>query len=308
MNHLSTELRFCPISVEHKAQYERCLAESEARGCEYSFANLYMWGEQKLAFVEGQAFLCSRFGDWAVYPHPVGVGDRQYAIEAIIAHAEANGNPCRISGIRPAEQERMAALFPNRFTYSQNIGSHDYVYDINDLADLSGRKYHAKRNHCKRFESAYSDWRVLPLDESNFALARSLIMQWYEAKEREAPEMNFAMEKRAVERAFGAYRALELEGLLLMAGETAVAVTVGNHMTSDTFDINFEKALSGYDGAYALINREFARYLRAHYPAVAYLNREEDMGLEGLRRAKQSYYPHHQVEKYRATLISSEKE
>jgi len=75
---------------------------------------------------------------------------------------------------------------------------------------------------------------------------------------------------------------------------------MGSRMAEDTFDVHFEKAREDVDGAYTVVNQEFARYLRLKYLDVAYLDREEDMGLEGLRKAKLSYHPHHLVDKYRA--------
>jgi hypothetical protein len=86
----------------------------------------------------------------------------------------------------------------------------------------------------------------------------------------------------------------------------AVAMTMGSFLSGDTVDVHFEKADRDYPGAYAVINRAFARRIREEYPDVKFLNREEDMGLEGLRKAKLSYYPHHMVEKCWAHLITEE--
>lgn len=79
-------------------------------------------------------------------------------------------------------------------------------------------------------------------------------------------------------------------------------MTMGSRLGPDTFDIHFEKAREDVDGAYAAVNCEFARHLRAKYPELRYLNREDDLGLEGLRKAKLSYNPHHMVEKFWAYL------
>ena len=78
---------------------------------------------------------------------------------------------------------------------------------------------------------------------------------------------------------------------------------MGSRLTQDTFDVQFEKAQANIQGAYPAINYEFARYIREKYPDIKYLDREEDMGLEGLRKAKQSYYPHHMIEKCWACLL-----
>ena len=96
------------------------------------------------------------------------------------------------------------------------------------------------------------------------------------------------------------YDRLDLDGILLMDGNRVIAVTMGSKLAEDTFDIHFEKAREEVDGAYTVVNQEFARYLRLKYPGIAYLDREDDMGLEGLRKAKLSYHPHHMIEKHRA--------
>jgi hypothetical protein len=93
-----------------------------------------------------------------------------------------------------------------------------------------------------------------------------------------------------------------MEGLVLVEDGKPLAVTMGSRLCDCTFDVHFEKALSSVDGAYAAINRGFARYLREKYPEVEFLNREDDLGIEGLRKAKLSYNPHHMVEKYWAYL------
>ena len=107
----------------------------------------------------------------------------------------------------------------------------------------------------------------------------------------------------AIDRAFRHFAALDMDGLMLKEGGQVLAVTMGSRLSPDTIDVHFEKAREDVDGAYAAINREFARYLREKYPDVQYLNREDDMGLEGLRKAKLSYQPHHLEEKYWACLM-----
>ena len=99
------------------------------------------------------------------------------------------------------------------------------------------------------------------------------------------------------------YEQMGLDGLLLRAGGKVVAFTMGEQMgAEDTYDVHFEKAFAEVPGAYPMINREFARWVQEHYPEVRYLNREDDMGVEGLRQAKKSYYPDLLLEKYSAVL------
>ena len=109
-------------------------------------------------------------------------------------------------------------------------------------------------------------------------------------------------EQRCLARAFQNYEALGMEGIMLLDGGRVLAVTMGSRLAGDTFDIHFEKAREDVDGAYNAVNCEFARFLRMKHPEVKFLNREDDMGLEGLRKAKLSYNPHHLIEKYWAFL------
>lgn len=129
--------------------------------------------------------------------------------------------------------------------------------------------------------------------------------QWYLrslSREGEAEERDLGDEGIALRTAMEYYDQLGLEGGLIRVYGEVVAFTMGDFLTRDTFDVHFEKAYSELQGAYAMINREFARWVRAKHPEIKYLNREDDMGVEGLRKAKESYYPDLMVEKYAAVL------
>ena len=114
------------------------------------------------------------------------------------------------------------------------------------------------------------------------------------------------MERVALQRAFDHWQELGLEGLVMYVGSQVVAMTMGSFLDDETIDVHFEKADLDFSGAYAVINRAFARYIRDKHPGVKFLNREEDMGIEGLRKAKLSYHPHHLVEKCWAHQMTEE--
>ena len=117
-------------------------------------------------------------------------------------------------------------------------------------------------------------------------LGCGLPQKWYDSH----PDSE--ADRRALEKAMANYEALEFEGIILYAGAgEAVGFSMGNRISGDTFDVNFEKAFADVQGAYPLVNREFARYIREKHPEIHYLNREDDMGLENLRKAKESYHP-----------------
>ena len=129
--------------------------------------------------------------------------------------------------------------------------------------------------------------------------------EWYRrsmVREGLAEERDLGDEGRALRLSMEHYHALGLEGGLIRVYGEVVAFTMGDLLSSDTYDVHFEKAYGELQGAYAMINREFARRVRQRHPQVRYLNREDDMGVEGLRKAKESYYPDLMVEKYSAAL------
>ena len=297
------KIDFKPFSPENRELYNEYLFDEDGRGCEFSFANLYLWGRQSYAEVLDHIVIFSQFDRRTVYLYPLGKGDKKPVIDAIIADAKTRGIPCRITGLTGDAAETIEKLYPEKFRFHCDRGSYDYVYDISDLAELKGKKYHGKKNHLNRFLENYEDDVAEPITNNNVSLVREMAKNWFISKESENPDGDYHMEKAAIERALRDYEKLGLEGLVLIYNGEPMAFTVGSRLSEDTFDVHFEKARADINGAYTAINCEFARYIRDKYPTVKYLDREEDMGLEGLRKAKQSYYPHHMIEKYWAHLL-----
>ena len=293
---------FQRLQLSQKEQYQQILFSVPSRGCEYSFANLYLWGHQQVAFLHGCAAFFSHFFGRSVYPYPTGNGDRRAVLEEIIADSRHRGIPCRITGMLPQDWEELDRWFPGQFLQRPDRDSFDYVYAIDDLADLKGRKFQKKRNHLNRFRAGHPDCRTEPLTPCNAPLAQHMVNDWYLKRMQEDPHGNYLLENIAMTRAFRCYQELDMEGLLLMEGDQVLGISFGSRLSPDTFDIHFEKAREDVEGAYPAINCEFARHLRLAHPELAYLNREDDLGLEGLRKAKLSYNPAAMVEKSWAYL------
>ena len=294
---------FQPLTLQNREEYTRCLRYGGERGCEYSFVNLYLWGRQKAAMVHGHLVVFSQFSRRSVYLFPVGQGDKKPVLEAIVADARERGITCRLNGVTQEDYALLEQLYPGQFCSHFDRDAFDYVYDIHDLADLKGRKYQKKRNHLNGFRKNHPEHRLVPITRENTHVVAALAEQWYRLRLEENPHGDYQLEQVALHKALQQQEALGLEGMLLMDGDTALAMTMGSRLSESTFDIHFEKALDIADGAYAAINQGFAAYLREKYPDVRWLNREEDMGLEGLRKAKLSYCPDHMVEKCWARLL-----
>ena len=301
-------IEFKKLCAEDLPRFQNHLSLCNRRGCEYSFANLCMWGRQRAAFVGDFLVLFSQFDRRSVYPFPLGHGDIKPVLDAIIHDARKRGLPCYLSSMTQEDCTLLEQLYPGQFRFHTDRDNYDYVYRIEDLATLKGKRYQSKRNFANRFWSNHPDAKLLPMDEHTQPLAQQMVEQWFLAKESADPLADFHLEKLALERAFQRREALGLEGLVLVEDGKCIAMTMGSPLSDNTFDIHFEKALDGYDGAYATINQGFARYLLGKHPNVEYLNREDDLGIEGLRKAKLSYHPDHLAEKHWARLWEEDDE
>ena len=295
---------FQPVRLEDREWALPLLRKGNMRGCQYSFANIFAWGEiyhQRLAR-QGNYILIESGTDERFYLYPCGEGDLKAAFEAIFQDSCAQGKPPCFWGITQEQKEEMERLFPGKFAFEPHDHTWDYLYNIEKLATLAGKKLHGKRNHINRFLAQNQDWRFEPLNPENILECREMNRLWRKANDEKDDE-NMELESMALRRVFDHYEELEMEGGLLRVNGQVVAFTMGSRVSDDTFDVQFEKALTQVEGAYPMINREFARYIQEKYPDIVYLNREEDMGEEGLRKAKQSYYPDIWLEKYEARPI-----
>lgn len=293
---------FKPFSEIERSVYEHYFFAESEHCCELSFGNLSMWGEQWAAIVQDQLIVLSKYNTKSMYHFPLGAGDKKSAIEAIIQDAKERGIPCFMTSLTQENAATLESLFPKKFDIEFRRDSFDYVYPIEKLAELKGRKYHRKRNHYNNFCKRMPDFYVEPVSCKNIEKAKEFVTQWYADRLAESPENDYKSEQAALLKCYKNYERLDMESLLLCHNDKILAFTMGSRISPNTFDVHFEKARWDVEGAYTAINSEFAKYIREKYPEVEFLNREEDMGLEGLRKAKENYFPHHMVEKAVATL------
>ncbi|MBQ8518440.1 MAG: GNAT family N-acetyltransferase [Agathobacter sp.] len=291
---------FRTIELKDKSRYNAYLYQGTPRGCEFSFSNLFMWGLQGITELHNHMVLYSRYDRHCFYPFPIGARDKKAVLDAIFADAKERGIcPC-LTGLNEEAKSTLETLYPNQFYFHADRNNYDYVYDINDLADLKGRKLHRKRNHLKHFKKMHPDYVVTPITPENMDKVRAFVAEWYKLKLEDNPDGDYRHEQAAFEKVFTHYSDLEMDGLLLEEHGEVLGFTMASQMSPDTYDVHFEKARGNIDGAYTTINSEFANYIRNKHPHIKYLDREEDMGIPGLRKAKMSYFPHHLVKKYKA--------
>ena len=276
------------------------------QGCEYSFSTLFLWSgayQQQVAPMDGFVLERLRGKLGAGYLFPAGSGPLEPVLSALEKDAAERGEPCRFFCVTPEQAERLEQLRPGQYAFQSDRDGWDYLYALDRLAGLGGKKLHGKRNHIRRFEESHPDWQVEQITMDNLAECAEMDLEWnrryrsLDAAGEEAEARTRLDERHAMSRAFAHYEALGMDGLLLRTGGKVVAFTMGSPISADTFDVHFEQAYGEIQGAYPMINREFARWLQANRPGVRWLNREDDMGLEGLRKSKESYYPDRMVEK-----------
>ena len=282
-------LNFQPIVKERIPEYRSYYDYTDALGCEFNFVGGYIWSERYLlrAAVFDGTLIKAYFRDdrrvWG-YCMPSGKNVRG-AVEEIFRDAGERGQEAVIAYMSQAERDRLETLFPNRFEFSREPENQDYIYRSADLAELSGKKYHSKRNHISKFFRTYSDEvKIENLCAGNLGGAREVLQNWYAENETEHADYG---ECKAFGLALDSFDELGFRGLIIYVGGKPAAVTLGTPISGRCFDVMFEKALREYDGIYAVINNEFAKTLTDY----EFLNREEDLGLEGLRKAKLSYHP-----------------
>ena len=201
---------FAPVTLQDRQKYLPYLQHASHRGCAYSFVNQYLWGRQFAAMVEGMLVIFSQYNCKSVYLFPCGEGDPAPALAEILADARERGIPCRFAGLSQEDCALLERMYPGKFRCHFDRDAFEYVYDINDLADLSGRKYQKKRNHLNRFRQANPEYTLEPIGRENMDRVKTLIDRWYQMRQAADPHSDFVMEQAAVSRALRHWEELEL--------------------------------------------------------------------------------------------------
>jgi hypothetical protein len=286
------------VIIEDREWVTALMRRTGLRGSEYTFANLFNWSQaHTLRIGRFEDLLIARSGVVAwTYLYPAGEGDLIAAVEAMKLQAQEASMPFSMYGIPAEGVNRLEGLFPGRFSFKPLRDNFDYIYLRENLAALSGKKLHAKRNHINRFRQDNPDWRYERLTLENLPEAMRMSVEWCR---RNGCHETHSLQREAcaVRSAFEHYGQLGLTGGLLRAKGVVVAFTFGSPITDDTFGVHVEKAFSEVQGAYPMINQQFVLNELSGY---TYVNREEDTGDEGLRRSKQSYQPIMMYERYSA--------
>ncbi|MDR1646083.1 MAG: phosphatidylglycerol lysyltransferase domain-containing protein [Tannerellaceae bacterium] len=289
---------FKTIQVADREAITSFTMKSPYRNCDFSFANMCSWRflyHSEYAIVDG--FLLIRFrieeDERPVYMCPVGEGDLSHAVRLLEEDALSQKRPLRMLGVTPEGKSRLEEAFPQGFRFIPERDYFDYIYLREDLISLSGKKYQPKRNHINKFTKLYR-YTYLSITPALVPECLMLECKWYKANRTDADAEELSYERRSMTFALQHAAELGLTGGAICVEGQIVAFAFGAPVNRDTFAVHVEKGDIHYDGVYSLMNYEFANHIPEQY---TYINREEDLGIPGLRQAKQSYRPHLLLEK-----------
>lgn len=296
----SKKLKFRPIDLYCKNKIESYTKSWNLDCSDLSFANLFIWGANgkmecaeldnvlyiKLDFEEVPTYL------WAPIPKYGVDVDYREAVYTAIDYMKSIGTEPTLRSVWLPFKEKIEQCCPELFIQPTEM-AWDYVYERESLATLRGKKLHGKRNHINKFMSKYPDYQYAVLEDNMIKDCIALYEDW--SKQKEEKSIELFDERTSVMLALHHRKALGLNGGCLFVKGKLVAFTVGERISDNMQLIHIEKAKSDIEGAYPMINQQ---YILHECQDVEYINREEDMGIEGMRKAKRSYQPVKMIEKY----------
>lgn len=295
-------IEFHEVEISDANYIHQKLNEMKIHGCEHCFGNIFSYSA-KLKIEIADAYGClvvkCTGKHYVSYMFPCGDGDKTAALKFIVEDAQKEQTKAFLTSMTQEDALLVSQTFSNKFEVYQNRDAFDYVYLREDLVSLKGKKYQAKRNHISYFEKN-NNWSYEEINEENISECLQMSKKWLENQADSEFYNDLLSEFEIIKCVFANYKSLGYVGGVLKIDGEVVAYTMGEPLSQDTFCTHIEKAYSSIRGAYPAINRYFAQNTLKNY---TYINREDDVGAENLRKAKLSYHPAFLLEKYEAKIF-----
>ncbi len=293
-------LTFQPLLLEHIDLLAPYFHLTRSRLCDFSVGTAFLWREYygtQFALEGGALYFRMRSPETGepVFLPPIGREDAA-AFAPLTEYCRTNAVPLQFAIVPKETLALLQTLFPQaKFDFDRDWC--DYLYHSAEIKNLTGKRFAGQRNHINRFLASYPDWAFTPLGEAHIPAVRAFLERFHSGLGQDSPslreEYNRILELLAN---YAHYR--QKGGVLFVAGEVA-GFSIGETV-NDTLIIHIEKADRQYQGAYPMLVNQFAKYYAAD--DIAYINREEDIGDEGLRTSKLSYHPTALLEKYNVLI------
>ncbi len=291
--------QFKDLSLEEKPLFDTFFNLFPPVISEFTFTNLFIWRyayQLKISRFKNFLSLLSDQGEKSFFFPPIGEGDMVECYRILLQYLKGKGARPKVARV-PEDVVTQMDWKGEGFIAELDRAQSDYLYLMKDLIKLEGRKYHRKRNHIKQFKEKYSH-QYIPLTSEWISECLRLETEWCDLRQCEIIP-GLLNESIAIKEAFTHFEELGVKGGAILINEKLEAFTLGDPLNRDTVVIDIEKANSAHEGLYSLINQAF---LENEWPEYTYVNREQDLGEEGLRKAKESYFPHRMINKYIITL------
>ena len=285
---------FKPVSLDDKDLFRWHYERFPQVHSDNTFTNMVCWNHYahyKYAYLEDNMVISSTIGGNITYRLPIGPHNPEL-LEDLFKLAACSDNSLPVEIFGSQARDRIAALYPGLNIYPER-NYFEYVYLSSYLAELAGKNYATIRRQLHQFQKNCSPL-IEPITQGNIPDVYEFLDQWCEWKDCDSETM-LSNEKTAIIFALDHFSELELMGLAIVVKEKIGAISVFEGLNRDTALVHFEKGLMDCKGIYRAINAETAKLLSKDY---AYINRESDVGVEGIREAKMRYHPDHMVEVY----------
>ncbi|MBD5180302.1 MAG: DUF2156 domain-containing protein [Bacteroidales bacterium] len=293
-------LTFRSMTTDSISEIMPLLRASRTRANDFSIGGLLMWTDYfhyeyciygDTLFIKGVSEIHPELPAFSL---PVGRMPLNRAVEIIVSYCNENHLPLRFSAVPEDRIEELRAIIPGREEKLEDWA--DYIYEATALTTLGGKKYNKKRNHVNRFITENPDYKVEPISRDNLTEVRKAYISWLVDTDIDAASA--AEESLQTLKVIDSYEAYPFEGIILRGKGGKIAGFTMGEVIGDTLYSHIEKIDHAVAGAGESINKLFAEYITGHHPEVKYINREEDAGDLGLRKAKESYHPVIKLEKY----------
>ncbi|HHT82930.1 MAG: DUF2156 domain-containing protein [Christensenellales bacterium] len=289
-------LDFRPIELKDYGMLNKFLEHQPYRICDYTRGVLYMWQEHlnySYAISHDMLIISSHLNNNTTFSIPLGKGDLYKALDDIESFCAQNGCPLNFHGVTKQSADLLTEYFGDRFEIKEIPNWGEYLYNFDDLLYLKGKKYHSKRNHINGFKRLYPDYVYKKLTSKDIPAVKEFLKKYY--SETSKDHFLFEIEKQMLYNVLDNYDRLDLKGGYIEVEGKMAAFAIGEKLRN-TLYVHIEKADKSYKGSYAVINNEFVK--NNQESGVVFVNREEDAGDQGLRKAKLSYYPVEIIKKY----------
>ena len=292
---------FKKIEITDFDKINPILKEYNVENCDHCFFTMLIWSfrhDVEFTIIENTLFMRTKGDNSYWYLSPVGQLSFEKSVQIIIDDAKLKNYRIKIFAMDEVQKLIMQQNFGDRFEIIEDRDSFDYIYKTEDLSSLPGKNYQKKRNHCSRFERDYPEYTFNAITSENVDKAKDFIREWC-CRNNCDESLGLYSERKGIIEILDNIDKTDVLGAFIETKDGVVALTLASPINDSMVDIIVEKGFHEVTGAYAVINRDFARNCLQSYQ---YINREDDMGQENLRKAKLSYFPHEIRTKYLAKL------